>query len=186
MTLFAPKASLVVRKDSHPAIQDLLLSAAVKIHSGVGIFQQAGRFPAAEGTDLPLSDEAVQFYKSGLPLLQSHFPFWMASLIGRLLVLLVPIVALVYPIMRFLPALYGWLMRSKILRMYGELRLLEGEMANAHGSRHTSEMIARLDRLEEEANRTRVPVTYASMLYGLRNHIDLVREALKKHTYKAD
>jgi hypothetical protein len=186
VTLFAPKASLVVRKDLHPAIQDLLLRAAVKIHSGVGIFQSAGRFPAAEGTDLPLSDEAVQFYKSGLPLLQSHFPFWMASLIGRLLVLLVPILALLYPIMRFLPALYGWLMRSKILRMYGELRLLEGEMANARSGRHTSEMIARLDRLEEEANHTRVPVTYASMLYGLRDHIDLVRDALKKHADKAD
>jgi TRAP-type uncharacterized transport system substrate-binding protein len=186
VTLFAPKASLVVRKDLHPAIQDLLLRAAVKIHSGVGIFQQAGRFPAAEGTDLPLSDEAVQFYKSGLPLLQSHFPFWMASLIGRLLVLLVPILALLYPIMRLLPALYGWLMRSKILRMYGELRLLEGEMANARGGRHSSEMIARLDRLEEEANHTRVPVAYASMLYGLRDHIDLVREVLKKHAGKAD
>ena len=133
MTLFAPKASLVVRKDSHPAIQDLLLSAAVKIHSGVGIFQQAGRFPAAEGTDLPLSDEAVQFYKSGLPLLQSHFPFWMASLIGRLLVLLVPIVALLYPIMRFLPALYGWLMRGKIAQLYGELKSLEDEMDAAAG-----------------------------------------------------
>ena len=110
----------------------------------------------------------------------------MASLIGRLLVLLVPILALLYPIMRFLPALYGWLMRSKILRMYGELRLLEGEMANAHGGRHTSEMIAQLDRLEEEANHTRVPVAYASMLYGLRDHIDLVREALKKHADPAD
>src|SRR5262249_57670594 len=67
VTLFAPKASLVVRKELHPAIQDLLLSAAVKIHSGVGIFQQAGRFPAAEGTDLPLTAAAVQFSQSPLP-----------------------------------------------------------------------------------------------------------------------
>ena len=59
-------------------------------------------------------------------------------------------------------------------------------MANARSGRHTSEMIARLDRLEEEANHTRVPVTYASMLYGLRDHIDLVRDALKKHADKAD
>jgi hypothetical protein len=88
--------------------------------------------------------------------------------------------------MRLLPRFYDWLMRSKILRMYGELRLLEGEMASAQGGRHTSEMIARLDRLEEDANHTRVPVAYASMLYGLRDHIDLVREVLKKHAEKAD
>jgi hypothetical protein len=128
VTLFAPKASLVVRKDLHPAVQDLLLSAAMKIHSGVGIFHRAGRFPAAEGTDLPLSDQAVQFYKSGMPILQSHFPFWMASLIGRLLVLVVPILALLYPIMRFLPAFYGWLMRARIAQLYGELRFLEDEI----------------------------------------------------------
>jgi len=49
VTLFASKASLVVRKDFHAAIQYLLLSTAVQIHSGVGMFHRAGRFPAAEG-----------------------------------------------------------------------------------------------------------------------------------------
>ena len=181
MTLFAPKASLVVRKDSHPAIQDLLLSAAVKIHSGVGIFQQAGRFPAAEGTDLPLSDEAAQFYKSGLPLLQRHFPFWMASLIGRLLVLLVPIVALLYPIMRFLPALYGWLMRGKIAQLYGELKFLEDETDTAAGKPPMTDLIERLDRLEKRANQLKRPIAYESMMYLLRNHIAVVRSRLKPH-----
>jgi TRAP-type uncharacterized transport system substrate-binding protein len=178
VTLFAPKASLVVRKDLHPAIQDLLLSAAVKIHSGVGIFQQAGRFPAAEGTDVPLSEEAVQFYKSGLPLLQNNFPFWMASLIGRLLVLLVPIVAVLYPIMRFLPALYGWLMRGRIARLYGELRLLEDEIEAGTAGAGTN-LTERLDRLEKQANQLRMPIAYESMMYLLRNHIAVVRDRLK-------
>jgi len=52
VTLFASKASLVVRKDFHAAIQYLLLSTAVQIHSGVGMFHRAGRFPAAEGIEL--------------------------------------------------------------------------------------------------------------------------------------
>jgi hypothetical protein len=86
---------------------------------------------------------------------------------------------------RFLPRLYDWAMRSKVLRMYGELRLLEDEMVNARGSgRDMREMIAQLDRLEEQANHLRVPVTYASMLYSLRNHIDLVREGVRKHAEK--
>jgi hypothetical protein len=76
-------------------------------------------------------------------------------------------------------------MRSKVLRMYGELRLLEDEMASARGSgRDMHEVITRLDRLEEQANHLRVPVAYASMLYMLRNHIDLVRERVRKHTEK--
>ena len=62
VTLFATKASLVVRRDLHSAIQYLLLNTAVRIHSGVGMFHRAGRFPAAEGIDLPLSDQAIQFF----------------------------------------------------------------------------------------------------------------------------
>src|SRR6516225_2850276 len=186
VTLIATKTSLVVRQDLHSALQYLLLNAASEIHSGPSIFNRANQFPAAEAIDIPLSNEAQRFYKSGLPFLHDYFPFWMAALLGKLIILLIPILGVLYPMMRFLPRLYDWLMRSKILRMYGELRLLEGEMANAHGGRYTNEMIAQLDRLEEEANHTRVPVAYASMLYGLRDHIDLVREALKKHADPAD
>jgi hypothetical protein len=82
---------------------------------------------------------------------------------------------------QFLPSLYDWLMRSKVLRMYGELRLLEDEMAKAgHAGTDTHDLIARLDRLEEQANHLKMPVAYVSMLYTLRDHIDLVREGLKK------
>jgi TRAP-type uncharacterized transport system substrate-binding protein len=186
VTLIATKTNLVVRQDLHPALQYLLLDVATEIHSGPSIFNRANEFPAAEAINMPLSGEAARFYKSGLPFLHDYFPFWMAALLGKLIILLIPILGVLYPMIRFLPRLYDWLMRSKILRMYGELRLLEGEMANAHGGRHISEMIAQLDRLEKEANHTRVPVAYASMLYGLRDHIDLVREALKKHAGTVD
>jgi TRAP transporter TAXI family solute receptor len=179
VTLFASKASLVVRKDLHPAIQYLLLSTAVQIHSGVGMFHRAGRVPAAEGIELPLSSEAVQFYKSGQPFLQHNLPFWMASLVGHLIVLLIPIVAVLYPMMRFLPALYGWLMRSKISRLYGELRFLEDEIEAGVGAADRTHLIARLDQLEKQANELRMPITYASMIYLLRNHIAVVRDRLK-------
>jgi TRAP-type uncharacterized transport system substrate-binding protein len=47
VTLFASKASLVVRKDLHSAIQYLLLSTAVQIHSGVSMFHRARSFPGS-------------------------------------------------------------------------------------------------------------------------------------------
>jgi len=184
--LIATKASLVVRKDLHPAIQYLLLNTAREIHSRQSIFHRANEFPAAEADDIPLSDEAVRFYKSGPPFLHDYFPFWIAALLGKIIILLIPILGVLYPMMRFLPRLYDWAMRSKVLRMYGELRLLEDEMTNARDAgRDTRELRTRLDRLEEQANHLRVPAAYASMLYVLRNHIDLVREGLRKHTDKA-
>jgi TRAP-type uncharacterized transport system substrate-binding protein len=186
VVLFAPKASLVVRKDLHPAIQYLLLEAAAQIHSGPGVFHRANEFPAAEVVDIPLSSEAQRFYRSGPPFLHNYLPFWMASLVGKLAILLIPILGVLYPMMRFLPRLYDWIMRSRVLRMYGELRLLEDEMTAARSSgRDTRDMITRLDRLEYQANQLRVPVAYASMLYMLRNHIDLVREGSNKHAAKA-
>jgi TRAP-type uncharacterized transport system substrate-binding protein len=185
VVMIATKASLVVRKDLHPAIQYLLLNAAAKIHSGPSIFNHANAFPAAEAIDIPLSDEALRFYKSGLPFLHDYFPFWMAALMGKLIILLIPILGVLYPMVRFLPRLYDWRIRSKVLRLYGELRFLEEELTRTRGTvRDTGEMVSRLDRLQEQANHLRIPVAYASMLYELRNHIDLVREGLRKHSHR--
>src|SRR5262245_14477933 len=181
-TLIATKASLVVRKDLHPAIQYLLLNAAAEIHAGPSIFNRANAFPAPEAIDVPLSSEAQRFYKSGMPMLNDYFPFWMAALIGKLVILMIPILGVLYPMTRLLPRLYDWAMKSRVLRMYGELRLLEDEMTSARGSGGvTPDMLARLDELEQKANRLKVPVAYASTLYMLRNHIDMVRGSLKKN-----
>jgi hypothetical protein len=186
VSLVATKASLVVRKDLHPALQYLLLTAAAEIHAGPSIFNRPNEFPAAEAIDIPLSSEAVRFYKSGLPFLHDHFPFWMAALIGKLVILLIPILGVLYPMMRFFPRIYDWAMRRKVLRMYGELRLLEDELARARASGgDTREMAARLDRLEQQANHVRVPNTYASMIYILRDHVDQVRAGLRRHTRQA-
>ena len=181
VTLFAPKASLIVHKNVHPAIQYLLLNAAVQIHSKPSIFRRPNQFPAAETIDLPLSSEAQQFYKSGRPYLHNFLPFWAADLFGKLLVLLIPLLGVLYPLIRTLPPLYDWVMRSKIARIYGELRFLEDEIIEARQrGRDVTAMAAQLDTLEGQANHLRIPVTHASMFYMLRNHIDIVRERLRK------
>jgi TRAP-type uncharacterized transport system substrate-binding protein len=179
--LFAPKVSLVVHKDLHPAIQYLLLDAAVQIHSRPGIFQHANQFPAAESIDLPLSREALQFYKSGRPFLHNYLPFWVAELFGTLIFLLIPILGVLYPMIRSLPPLYDWVMRSKITRIYGELRFLEDEIIEARRTgRDMTAMVVQLDHLQAQANHLKIPLAYASRLYELRNHIDIVRGHLQK------
>jgi len=181
VVLLAPKASLVVRKDLHSAIQYLLLDAAVQIHSAPDAFQRASQFPGAEAIEIPLSSEALQFYKTGRPFLHNYLPFWMATLAGKLIVLLIPILGLLYPLLRSLPPLYDWMIRTRILRIYGELKILEEEIsAGRRAGRDLSDMNERLDRLEGRANLLRIPVAYASLLFMLINHIHLVRERLHK------
>ena len=180
VVLLAAKASLAVRADLHSAIQHLLLSAAVQIHSQPGIFQKAGQFPAAESIDLPLSGEAQRFYKTGRPFLQDHLPFWIATLVERILIVFVPLAALLFPMFKFMPQIYDWFMRSRIMRLYEEIRLIESEM-EAQGQGHdTDALIAKLDQLDERANALRLPRFYAIMLYTLRTHIDLIRGRLAR------
>ena len=93
--------------------------------------------------------------------------FWMASLVARLLVLLIPIIGVLYPVLRFVPTIYGWMMRRKIERLYGELRFLEDELNAGSAAQGAESMHVQPDRLEEQANHLRVPVTYASMQYLL-------------------
>ena len=136
--LIAPKASLVVRADLHPAIQYLLLDAAAQIHGGPGIFQRAGQFPAQESIDLPLSDNARQYYKSGRPLLQRHLPIWLAVLVQQVLVLLIPVAGLLYPMLKLAPAAYGWLMRHRIFRLYKELKSFEAQLERPEAQKDLS------------------------------------------------
>lgn len=177
--LLAPETSLVVRKDLHPAIQYLLLEAAMDIHSEPGIFQKAGEFPSAESIDFPLSEHAIKYYKNGSPFLMQYLPFWMAILVERLLVLLLPLFTIVFPIIRFSPLLFYWWFRHRIFNLYVELRLLEADV-NMPESAHTlPELIEQLNTLEAKANGLKVPKSIASMLYTLRHHISLVRDRLQ-------
>jgi TRAP transporter TAXI family solute receptor len=176
--LLAPKTSLVVRKELHPAIQYLLLDAATEIHSGAGIFQKAGRFPAAESVDLPLSDAARQYHKTGRPFLQRYLPFWIAVFLWGLMLLLIPVVGAFYPLFRLAPALYGWGMRRRIFRLYGELKFLEGDLDRRDSGEDAGDLAEQLERLEGRANHLQVPLAYTNLLYNLRRDIQLVRERL--------
>jgi TRAP-type uncharacterized transport system substrate-binding protein len=178
VVLVAPKASLAVRADLHPAIQYLLLGAAVEVHSGPGLFRKAGQFPAAESIDIPLSDEAQRFYKSGQPFLHNYLPFWIAELIARVVVVFVPLALLLYPLFKLLPRAYDWIMRSKIMPLYDELRAIEREMDAGDSGHAADAIVARLDQLDQRANLLQLPRAYASAVYTLRSYIDLVRQRL--------
>ena len=174
--LLATKASLVVRSDLHPAIQYLLLEAASQIHSESGVFHRAGQFPAPESIDLPLSAHARQFYKTGPPFLQRNLPFWLAVLVQQVLVLLLPVVGVLYPLLRVSPKIFMSIQTRRVYRLYSDLRLLERESASAGSTKDDKDFIERLDRLEDRVSHLWVLPSLRSQLYDLRLHIQLVRE----------
>src|SRR5262249_20806513 len=139
-------------------------------------------FPAAEAIDLPLSAEAQRFYKNGRPFLHGYLPFWAATLLEMALVVIIPLAALLYPAFKLLPQTYDWMMQLRIRRLYDEIKAIEGEM-EAQGARvDASAVNTRLDLIDQRANHLQLPTVYASSLYTLRSHIDLVRARLTAMT----
>ena len=173
--LVATTADLVVRDDLHPAVVGLLAEAAAEVHGRPGLFQRAHEFPSSLDVDFPMSADAARYYKSGAPFLQRYLPFWAANFVDRMIVLLVPIIALVIPLFRLLPALYHWRIRSRIYRQYGELKFLEDEVINQPAADKVRDYLARLDSIEDRVNKLRIPLAYHEQMYTLRGHIDLVR-----------
>ena len=178
--LIAAKASLVVRKDLHPALQYLLLHTAIEVHERPGIFQRAGDFPAPDIVDLPLSSEARHLYKSGPSILQRTLPFWLAELVQRLLIIILPIAGILYPLWSLLPRLYRWQMQRRVYRFYGELRLLETELGRCANPDERERLVGRIGDLERRVFELRMPRSFSEMTLNLRRHIRVLYDSARE------
>ena len=177
--LISTTANLVVRDDIHPALVDLLMDAAVDITGDTGMLRLEGEFPSPKGVDIPLSEDAERYMKNGPSFLHKHLPFWIAVWADRLLVLLIPIVAVLLPVLRFAPSVYTWRMKSRLYRWYGKLKELEMDMDLAGGSFDRNAALQRLDEIDAGVSHIRTPLAFSEHLYNLRSHIELVRQRLQ-------
>jgi TRAP-type uncharacterized transport system substrate-binding protein len=177
-TLIATTTSLLARENIHPALVQLFVQAAARIHSGPGWIARAGTFPNPRQSEFPLAKDAARYYQSGPPLLQRYLPFWLANLIDRMWVALFSIVAVLIPLSRLVPPLYAFRIRSRVFRWYRNLRQIENDAGLREKT--PAELVAALDRLEGRVAGITVPLSYNDELYALRQHIDLVRERLTK------
>jgi len=172
--LVAPTATLVARKETHPALIQLFVQAAQQVHGGAGWFRKKGDFPNANNTERPLASEAQRFYTNGPPVLQRYLSFWLANLVDRMWPVLVTIVAALIPLSRMLPPLYTFRVRSRIFRWYRQLR----EVETAIGKRPNDELLRELAEIERRVEHVNVPLSYTDELYSLRTHIHMVAERL--------
>ena len=175
VTLIGPTVELVARKTLHPALSDMLIEAAKEVHSGAKLLQHAGEFPAPLEHEYRISDDARRYYTSGKSFLYRNLPFWVATLVDRMLVVVVPVIMLLIPGLKLVPALYAWRIKSRIYRCYGKLIGLERDMLMEPAAEEKKELVKRLDEIEAEVNRMKIPLAYAEQFYVLRDHINFVR-----------
>ena len=182
--LISPTVELIARSSLHPALSDLLIEAAQEVHGRADVLQHAGEFPNATVHEYHISDDALRYYKSGKGFLYRELPFWLASVVDRLLVFLVPVVVLLFPALRLVPAVYRWRVRSRIYRWYGALIAIERSAYD-----HTSEteriaLVRELDQIEASLNQLKMPLAHADAFYVLREHVSFVRRRLDEARHR--
>jgi len=173
--LIATKTMLVARDDLPPALVNLLLDAAQELHSEQGYFEAAGEFPSTAPLDLPVDAGADRHLRFGPNILHRYLPFWVATFVERLIVVVLPLLVIFVPIFNFLPQVLRWRTRSRIYRWYGELKLLELDVERRTGALPFEKWLAALDRIDRAAEHVKIPASFASESYTLREHVNLVR-----------
>ena len=160
----------------HSALVTQLAEAASQIHNKPSLLTKAGEFPKAIDPEFQMSADALRFYKNGPPFLQRYVPFWIANLLERLLVLLIPLATIAIPLMRGIPALMKWKVQSKLAYWYRRLERLERSVSAKSAT--VAEQSQELSVISDTVGRLKVPRAHAEQLFNLKNHVDLVRARL--------
>ena len=180
LDMVATTCSLVAREDLHPALVQLFVQAASRIHSSGGWISKAGQFPTQLNTEFPLARDAERYYRTGPPAMQRYLPFWLANLVDRMWVALFSIVAILIPLARVVPPLYTYRIRSRIYKWYRDLRQIEDDLGRKDAN--AAALLVELEKLDGKVERIAVPLAYADELYALRSAIGLVRKRLRLAT----
>jgi hypothetical protein len=179
LNLVAPSVELIAREDLHPALSDLLLDAAQEVHGTGGLFAKAGEFPNLTTQEYRVSPDAIRYYKSGKSFLYRDFPFWIASFINRILVIIVPLLLILVPAIKLAPSVYRWKIQLAIYPFYKALLEVEKDaFGNALSESRRQKIMDELDQLEAKLAKIKIPAAFADMFYGLRGHINFVRTRL--------
>jgi hypothetical protein len=177
--LIGPTVELIARNNLHPALSDMLLEAAREVHGTPGLFKKRGEFPVAQEHEFPISPDATRYYTTGKSYLYRTFPFGIASILARVLAVIVPLGLILIPAIKLAPTIYRWKMESRVNKWYRALLNLEGDAFKQPVDQHKrEELLRRLNHIEHSVSKIVVPARFGNLLYGLREHIDFVRDRL--------
>ncbi len=174
----ATTAMLVSRANLHPALVDLLLVAARDIHGSHGLLADRGEFPSPRYVDFQLSAEAERHFRRGPPFLMRYLPFWAATFIDRMWVMVFPLIGLAIPLFKLVIPAYRWQVRRRFLKLYAELESIDPNIVPIRDAADASNRKSRIDELEKLSAVTTVPREYKDAIYKLRRDIDLIRRRL--------
>ncbi|MCR9201398.1 MAG: ABC transporter substrate-binding protein [Planctomycetaceae bacterium] len=178
--LVAPAAGLVATTSLHQAFVPLLLEAAMDCHHDGGVLADEGELPTVDYATFAINDAARSYLQHGPSFFQRHLSFWVASLLDRTKIMIIPLITFLIPLVKMAPPIYRWRIRSRIYRWYDLLRRIDQNMQSQNDAELEKDR-STIEAMSRELDSVEVPLSYMEEFYNLRLHIHLVEEELQRY-----
>lgn len=180
ITLLSTTATLVGQKDLHPDLIRLILKTAKQVHSTPSLFENNEIFPSKKYLQIPLHVDAKHYLEKGDSFLEKIFPFWIASSIDRLVIMIIPLLTLLIPIIKGALPLYRWRIRSSIYKWYKILHEIDLKLESLDKS-ELPKIREDLEKMAEDIQKSsKIPLSYMGEYYDLRVHANLILGRIEK------
>jgi TRAP transporter TAXI family solute receptor len=181
----AATATLVAMESLHPAIAYLFVKAAKEVHEGGSQLHAQREFPSVtKFQEFDVPENVERLYKDGTPFLYRHMPFWLANLVQRLWVLLIPLGAILVSASDAIPKIMGYKMNFRVTQIYQAAHKLENDIIHASLGKEkiqpalTQSFDERLHALMARTDKLHGPSSTLKSWYELRSHLELVQARL--------
>lgn len=179
--MLASTATLLVERDTHPMVQQLFLLAADGISNQVDqFFAKPEFFPAYVDHSVTLSPVAKRFYEQGPPFLTDALPLWLVNYVNRIWLLIVGLVAVVYPLFKMFPRYRQTHSVMLITEIYEELQHIEQQAAGTQDRGELRALAGRIEELDAEARDTRISSEEMNRLYTMKGALNLIRQQIAR------
>lgn len=173
---------LVAHDDLHPALVNRLVRAAKIVHAKRVSLVMSEPFPNTSLLDMPADVYAAKLLRDGFNPLEKTLPYWIVAQINRFAILLLPIIFLLLPLFKILPALLAWRMQSRVYRYYDRLHEIDLRLAEKDTKPINDEerqiLANELIDIEVGLRCESLPLKYRESAYTAVQHVHLVRSRL--------
>jgi TRAP transporter TAXI family solute receptor len=174
INLLSTTANLIVRNGFSDELTRLILKEIKKVHNKKELFEAANQFPNIENLTIDINEDADRYFTYGDTWLEKIFPYWIASNIDRLSILLIPLITLMIPLSKGFFPLYRWSIRSKIYKWYEQIHKID-LIAEYESQDKLQDCLAQITILKKEIKQeTKVPLSYMGEYYDLIMHLELI------------
>ena len=180
INLLSTSANLVATQNVPHELIRIFLKQVKQVHNKKSLFAADNEFPNLNNTNMEINEEAKKYFTNGDTWLETIFPYWIASNIDRLKILLIPLLTLMFPLFKGVFPLYQWSMRSKIYRWYDRLNSIDKQINDSDFEALKAFRLELTTLNVEIQKETKVPLSFMGEYYNLIMHIDLIINKIDK------